>query len=153
MVRPRAFAGTRNRVERRKARKGIILRDVGISKKTQERYYNAVAKLMPVIESCTSMEAMDEMISDWIEKEFSKGMPLNTAADALSGIHYFIPASKKKSETAQQLETLCHMACCAASFRLAMRLLSLWNGVKTLTPWFAQGLRPLLVETTTLDAR
>eukprot|EP00435_Cladocopium_sp_Y103_P019621 s4562_g4.t1 len=103
MVRPRAFAGTRNRVERRKARKGIILRDVGISKKTQERYYNAVAKLLPVIESCQSMEAMDEVISDWIEREFSKGMPLNTAADALSGIHYFIPASKKKLPSSWKL--------------------------------------------------
>ena len=96
MVRPRAFAGVRGRAERQKARKGIILRDVGISVRTQERYYEAVSKILPRLETCDNVATMDEVISDWIEESFQKGMSLNTIGNALSGLHYFIPATKKK---------------------------------------------------------
>eukprot|EP00435_Cladocopium_sp_Y103_P029357 s3595_g7.t1 len=95
MVRPRAFAGVRSRAERQKARKGIVLRNVGLSEKTQSRYYTAVATLLPERE-------MNENISDWIEV-FQKGCPLNTVADALSGIHYFLPSTKKRLPSSWKL--------------------------------------------------
>ena len=42
------------------------------------------------------MEQIDDLISDWIQEKFSKGEPINIAADALSGIHHFIPLTRKK---------------------------------------------------------
>ncbi len=92
----RYFAGPGGRAARRKIRKGLQLADIGITKQTQERYYEAVRKLLPAIERAQSFDALDEFIGNWIQKKFSQGEPLNNVADALSGIHYFVPASKKK---------------------------------------------------------
>ena len=103
MVRPRAFAGVKGRVERQRARKGIILRDVGISARTQERYYEAVRQLLPHVERCKDMEAMDETISDWIEDSFRKGLSLNTIGNALSGLHYFMPSTKRRLPSSWKL--------------------------------------------------
>ncbi|CAL1140246.1 unnamed protein product [Cladocopium goreaui] len=79
-----------------RARRHIVLRDAGISKKTQERYYNSVSLLCKDVVQVTSMEDMDEQISDWIEAQFHKGAPLNVVADALSGMHYFLPSTRRR---------------------------------------------------------
>lgn len=79
-----------------KARKDLRLADLGVSANTQQRYYEAVRKLLPIIESARTFEEIDDLVGDWVELKFSSGEPLNTIADALSGLHYFIPASKKK---------------------------------------------------------
>lgn len=89
------FAGPRGRRERQKAR-NLRLADLGVSAKTQERYYDAVRKVWKTIENSRTFEDMDDRIGVWIEKRFSAGEPLNTISDALSGLHYFVPASKKK---------------------------------------------------------
>jgi integrase len=73
-----------------------VLRDAGISKKTQERYYNSVSLLCKEVVHVTSMEDMDDQISDWIEAQFHKGAPLNVVADALSGMHYFLPTTRRR---------------------------------------------------------
>ena len=70
--------------------------DAGISKKTQERYYNSVSLLCKEVVHVTSMEDMDDQISDWIEAQFHKGAPLNVVADALSGMHYFLPTTRRR---------------------------------------------------------
>ncbi len=67
-----------------------------MSKKTQQRYYIAVQKLLPFILHAATMERMDELICDWIEGLFAAGEPLNTVADALSGLHYFLPVTRRK---------------------------------------------------------
>ena len=92
----RFFAGPSGRRARRKARKNLRLVDLGVSPKTQQRYYVAVRQLFPIIEDATTFEHMDDLVSEWVEDRFSSGEPLNTIADGLSGLHYFIPASKKK---------------------------------------------------------
>ena len=91
-----SFAGVRTRRARQRARRHIVLRDAGISKKTQERYYNSVSLLCKDVVQVTSMEDMDEQISDWIEAQFHKGAPLNVVADALSGMHYFLPSTRRR---------------------------------------------------------
>ena len=53
-------------------------------------------RLFPVVSQVSTFEEMDEQISLWIQKRFSQGEPLNNVADALSGMHYFVPASKKQ---------------------------------------------------------
>ena len=73
-----------------------MLRDAGISKQTQSRYYVAVSAICKVVDEITSMEDLDEQIADWIELEFRKGSPINIVADGLSGFHYFMPSSRRK---------------------------------------------------------
>lgn len=91
-----SFAGIRTRRARQRARRGIILRDAGITKKTQARYYTAVSQICKTVTTASSMEDMDEQIADWIEDQFHRGAPLNTIADGLSGIHYFIPSTRRR---------------------------------------------------------
>ena len=50
-----------------------------------------------------SKESLDEAIADWIEEQFEKGAPLNTVADALSGIHYFVPSTRRGLPTSWKL--------------------------------------------------
>lgn len=90
------FAGTSGRRARAKLRKGLVLTEIGVSKSTHVRYSTAVAQIFRVIEGATTMEQIDDLISDWIQEKFSKGEPVNIAADALSGIHHFIPLTRKK---------------------------------------------------------
>lgn len=89
-------AGIRNRRARQKARRGILLRDAGISKPTQSRYYVAVSAICRKVNDTSSMEDLDEQIADWIEGEFQKGSPINIVADGLSGFHYFMPSSRRR---------------------------------------------------------
>eukprot|EP00434_Breviolum_minutum_P022771 symbB.v1.2.020089.t2/scaffold1672.1/size106478/1 len=77
-------------------RRNLQLIDLGVTKQTQSRYYDAVRRLFPVVSRVSTFEQMDEQISLWIQKRFSQGEPLNNVADALSGMHYFVPASKKQ---------------------------------------------------------
>ena len=93
---PRCFAGMRTRRARQHARRNIKLRDVGISAKTQERYYLAVSKVYKVIQNCCNTAEMDEKIADWIETVFHTGAPLNIVSDGLSGLHYFLPQTRRK---------------------------------------------------------
>ena len=62
-----SFAGLRGRRARQRARRGIVLRDAGISPKTQGRYYTAVRELSKTVYDVSCMEDMDDQIADWIE--------------------------------------------------------------------------------------
>lgn len=96
MARKPAFLGLRGRRARAKARAGISLRDIGISRPTFSRYYVAVSTLVKIIGDPRSIEDLDETIAEWIEQKFHQGATLNLVADALSGIHYFMPFTKKR---------------------------------------------------------
>eukprot|EP00438_Fugacium_kawagutii_P023130 Skav208787 [mRNA] locus=scaffold931:260209:264566:- [translate_table: standard] len=98
-----SLAAVRGRKARAAARKGVVLRDVGITKATQDRYYSSVRKLYPLIANIASMEDLDETVADWIEVQFRKGSPINTVADGLSGLHYFLPFTRRKLPTAWKL--------------------------------------------------
>eukprot|EP00435_Cladocopium_sp_Y103_P055249 s1780_g18.t1 len=79
-----------------RARRNVVLRGVGITKKTQVRYYNAVSLLCKTVTDAATMEALDDQISDWVEEQFKRGAPLNVVADALSGLHYFVPSTRRR---------------------------------------------------------
>ena len=82
-------AGVRSRRAWQHSPKGIVLRDAGVTKSTQVRYYNAVSLLGKTVDSAINMEDLDDQVGDWIQQQFQKGAPLNTVADALSGLHFF----------------------------------------------------------------
>ena len=103
MVKYRFVAGVKGRLGRQKQRKGIKLRDAGITVQTQERYYVAVREVMKFVEAAESYVALDEKIADWIQHKFEAGYPLNGVADCLSGIHYFLPQSRRQLPVAWKL--------------------------------------------------
>ena len=90
------WAGRGTRAQRQEARSNIVLEDVGITASTLERYYTAVSRMAPVLESVTSETGLDEAIAAWIQDEFEDGSPLYLVGDALSGIHHFEPYTKRK---------------------------------------------------------
>lgn len=96
MARLPSLAAVRTRRARAHARRNVCLRDVGITKNTQQRYYHAVRQVYKVIAQSSTYEEIDEQISQWIEQQFHKGSPINIVADGLSGLHYFLPATKKR---------------------------------------------------------
>lgn len=103
MVKYRFVAGVKGRLGRQKQRKGIKLRDAGITVQTQERYYVAVREVKKFVEAAESYVALDEKIADWIQHKFEAGYPLNGVADCLSGIHYFLPQSRRQLPVAWKL--------------------------------------------------
>lgn len=92
----RYFAGPQGRAARKRIRKDLQLMDLGVTKQTQSRYFEAVRRILPILSKVSTFEAMDEKISCWIQDRFSQGEPLNNVADALSGMHHFVPASKRR---------------------------------------------------------
>ena len=103
MARYRFVAGVQGRRARQKERKGIKLRDAGVTEQTQARYYAAVREVSKYIDKADSFPQLDEDLSDWIEGKFSAGYPLNGIADCLSGIHYFLPQSRRQLPSAWKL--------------------------------------------------
>ena len=90
------WPGQATRTDRQRARKNIILEEVGITTSTLERYYTAVSRLLPSIDEVDTEVALDEAIAAWIQNEFEDGTPLHMIGDALSGLHHFEPYTRKK---------------------------------------------------------
>eukprot|EP00435_Cladocopium_sp_Y103_P016319 s2345_g4.t1 len=93
---PSYWPGQSSRLDRQRARRNIVLEDVGITSMTLDRYYTAVSRMAPILEAVNSEPALDEAIADWIQDEFEDGTPLHLIGDALSGLHHFEPATRRK---------------------------------------------------------
>ena len=103
MVKLPTFAGVKGRRARCQARRGIRLRDAGITRQTQSRYYSAVSQPCKAVHTVSSMEDMDEQIADWIELQAQRGATLNLVANSLSGLHYFLPSARRKPPASWKL--------------------------------------------------
>ena len=90
------FAGVSDRRARIAARKGLVLKEIGVSPKTHQRYSTAISHVIELAQKATSFESLDDLIADWIQEKFTSGEPLNTIADCLSGLHHFIPMTRKR---------------------------------------------------------
>ena len=89
-------AGVAGRRQRAKLRQNICLREVGVSSNTRARYHHSVNLLLKGLHEPQSTDELDEQVAEWVENEFKSGTPLTTVADALSGLHFFIPSTRKK---------------------------------------------------------
>ena len=89
-----AWAAQRTLEERKAARANIRLADVGITARTQTRYYHAVSRLLPHLEGVSRKDDLDEVVSEWVETQFEAGAPLHSISDALSGLHHLQPWTK-----------------------------------------------------------
>ena len=88
---PRVVLAARSQAERRKRRAGIRLRDFSITQKTKDRYESAVGRILPYLETHSSMDNLDLVLCDYIELQWSRGESLHFIADGLSGLHFFMP--------------------------------------------------------------
>lgn len=89
------FSARRTRTERQEQRKNIVLRDAGITKKTQERYYHGLHHLLKFIGDVHSTLDLDENICDWIQHCWETGESLHVVSDGLCGLHHFEPWTKR----------------------------------------------------------
>ena len=80
--------------ERQAARSGISLRGAGIGPRTEQRYQSAIGHVMPFLENATHMNQLDEIVEEWIEREWHRGTPLGLIGDCLCGLHFFWPQAK-----------------------------------------------------------
>ena len=88
---PHVVLAGRTRAERKRARAGISLKLSAVTPKTRERYEVAVGLILPFLEKQDKDQTMDSIISEWVEAQWVKGEPVNTIADCLSGLHFFMP--------------------------------------------------------------
>ena len=100
--RPR-FVERTTRKERQKQRQNIILYDAAISERTQERYYNGVRLLMPILDKVSTAFELDDAIADWVELQWKQGQSLYMVNDALCGLHHFEPYTKRLVPSAWKL--------------------------------------------------
>eukprot|EP00435_Cladocopium_sp_Y103_P036468 s114_g9.t1 len=103
---PSYWPGQASRQDRRKARRNIVLEDVGITAATLDRYYTAVARMAPILEDVDTEASLDETISQWIQDEFEDGTPLHMVGDALSGLHHFEPFTRKRLHKSWRLYSI-----------------------------------------------
>lgn len=80
--------------QRAAARAGINLKGLGITVRTEQRYNSAVAQVLPVLETVSSLEELDVACEEWIETQWVRGTPLGTIGDALCALHYYWPQVK-----------------------------------------------------------
>eukprot|EP00438_Fugacium_kawagutii_P036244 Skav236466 [mRNA] locus=scaffold2130:88860:94224:+ [translate_table: standard] len=76
-------------LEGRQRRGTLCLEDRGIAASTRARYFTAVRKVLPLLESNYGTE--DDIISSWIEECYMEGEAITSISDTLSGLHHFAP--------------------------------------------------------------
>ena len=147
----RFWIGRGTRQQRREARKDVVLEDIGITANTLERYYFAVGRLAPVLAQPCTVEELDQLEAHWVQEEFEDGSPLYMVADALSGVHHFLPVTKKKLPESWRLysiwrrfEVPARAPPITQDIVLAMAGLSLQQGQLTMAALLLLGFHALL---------
>ena len=88
--------GRRNRAERVRARRGVILETVSITPRTRELYTRQVRKVIHIVEKASSDTNLDDRLSTWVQQRWEKGTPLYKVSATLCGLHFFLPWTKRK---------------------------------------------------------
>ena len=89
------FCTQHTRADRIKQRSNTVLRDAGITPKTQSRYYLALRKILPVLERTNGLGQMDSNVAEWIQVRWEKGDSLHEVSNALCAIHHWEPWTRK----------------------------------------------------------
>ena len=93
----------RTRSERKAARQGLDLRNAGVTDKTRAAYFVALCLLLPFIENVKNEAELDLACSEWVALCWEDGESLYTVGNALSGLHFFEPFTKRKIPSAWKL--------------------------------------------------
>lgn len=94
------FNARRTRTQRKADRKNVILLDAGVTKQTQDRYAFGLSKLLPCLTDMDHLLDLDEKVTSWIQSRWEKGDSIHVVSDALCGLHYFEPWTRKGIPTA-----------------------------------------------------
>ena len=79
----------RTTAERQRVRKGISLRDSGITMKTRQRYHHGLNAIMPFIEGIGHLDELGAVAEEWVECQWEIGTPLGLVGDALCGLQFY----------------------------------------------------------------
>ena len=93
----------RTTTERKAQRHGIRLEEASLTENTRERYSSALMMLVPVLLKVTLLSQLDAAISDWVEAMWSSGQPQYLVSDALSGLSFYEPWTKRQYPNAWRL--------------------------------------------------
>ena len=85
----------KTKAQRKESRAKITLEDAGLSDTTRARYGAALYLLLPVLETVQTLQGLDYAISAWIEEMFTAGEPQHLISDALCGLHWREPWTKR----------------------------------------------------------
>ena len=85
------FAIARQKPERQHERRNVLLWDAAITKKTQERYYGGLSRLLPSLQDAESMLQLDDVTSEWVQSCWESGDGLHIVNDGLCGLHHYLP--------------------------------------------------------------
>eukprot|EP00438_Fugacium_kawagutii_P006075 Skav200576 [mRNA] locus=scaffold917:283975:288745:- [translate_table: standard] len=79
-----------SRVRRQRVRKraGLTLEDRALKASTRARYFEGVRKVLPLL---SKDDSIDNIVSEWIEDEYTEGAGVTSIADTLSGLRHFAP--------------------------------------------------------------
>ena len=94
------FNARRSQAQRKAERKNVILLDAGVTKRTQLRYSIGLSQLLPALVNMSHLIDLDEKVSSWIQERWEAGDSLHIVSDALCGLHYFEPWTRKGIPTA-----------------------------------------------------
>ncbi len=97
------FCYRRTKAERISERSKVLLWDAAITKKTQDRYYIGLSKLLPLLQSVGSTLQIDDVVADWVQKCWEDGESLHIVNDGLCGLHHYQPWTKTLVPTAWKL--------------------------------------------------
>ena len=160
------------RRRRQRKRRGLTLQDRAITVQTRIRYFVAVSQIIKPLER-TSLD-IDDFLVDWIDRQYQLGASITSVADALSGLHHYLPWSRGKIRSAWKLyglrrkierprqapplpmevvEGLAGRCICQENLRLALCLcLGFWGLLRT-GEIFKLRLRHLLIQGHTMIVR
>ena len=94
------FNSRRTQAQRKADRKDVILLDAGVTKQTQLRYQIGLSQLLPNLVDMDHLIDLDERVTDWIQRKWENGDSLHLVSDALCGLHYFEPWTRRGIPTA-----------------------------------------------------
>ena len=97
------FCYRRSQAERVSERSTVKLWDAAITKKTQERYYIGLSRLLPLLLGVETALQMDEITADWVQDCWQQGESLHIVNDGLCGLHHYQPWTKTMVPTAWRL--------------------------------------------------
>ena len=96
-------AGKFSRAERARQRAHLNLEDACLTPATQQRYYNALRKVLPFVERAVNEDDLDQQVSAWVRLMWRQGEPSLTIGDGLSALHFFQPWLKRRLPHAWKL--------------------------------------------------
>lgn len=94
------FNARRSQAQRKADRRDVVLLDAGVTKQTQLRYSAALALLLPYLMDIAHLIDLDEKVTAWIQLRWEAGDSIHIVSDALCGLHYYEPWTRRGIPTA-----------------------------------------------------